>query len=163
MLTSDAELCSHALTLCQRLIRIDTTNPPGNERPAAELLAEELCQAGLEPVVLESAPRRANLVVRLRGTGEAPPLLLTAHLDVVAAEPSAWQIPPFSYLVPGFTDAKAFSRLGIRWYGFCPVRLPRALRFADLFHGHNERIPLDGLRWGTQVLAEVVGRCAKPI
>ncbi len=92
---SGPEIIEHAFRLCQQLLRIDTTNPPGNEREAAELVAEELSGAGLEPVVLESAPRRTNVVTRLRGTGEKPPLVLAAHLDVVEAEPSAWEHPPF--------------------------------------------------------------------
>ena len=91
----DLDLAEHAFRLCQQLLRIDTTNPPGNELPAAELLAEELRAAGLEPTVLESAPGRGNVVGRIRGTGEKPPLLLTAHLDVVEAEPSSWDHPPF--------------------------------------------------------------------
>jgi acetylornithine deacetylase/succinyl-diaminopimelate desuccinylase-like protein len=78
------------------LVQIDTTNPPGRERPAAEYLAGVLQQEGLEPMVLESTPERANLVVRLRGTGEAPPLMLLSHLDVVPAEADKWQYPPFS-------------------------------------------------------------------
>jgi acetylornithine deacetylase/succinyl-diaminopimelate desuccinylase-like protein len=80
------------------LIRLDTTNPPGNERQAADLLAGELREAGLEPRVLEGAPGRTNVVARLRGTGAAPPLLLTAHLDVVEADASTWTHPPFSAL-----------------------------------------------------------------
>jgi len=91
----DQELTQHSFRLCQQLLRIDTTNPPGNEREAADLVAEELRGAGLEPVVLESAPKRANVVARIVGTGELPPLLLTAHLDVVEADPEAWQHPPF--------------------------------------------------------------------
>jgi acetylornithine deacetylase/succinyl-diaminopimelate desuccinylase-like protein len=91
----DLELTEHAFQLCQQLLRIDTTNPPGNELPAAELLADELNEAGLEPTVLQSAPGRGNVVARLRGTGEKPPLLLTAHLDVVEADPSFWDHPPF--------------------------------------------------------------------
>jgi acetylornithine deacetylase/succinyl-diaminopimelate desuccinylase-like protein len=95
-MTEDArELSDHAFRLCQQLLRIDTTNPPGNEMPAAELLADELREAGLEPRLLESAPGRGNVVARLRGTGELPPLLLTAHLDVVEADPSCWEHPPF--------------------------------------------------------------------
>ncbi len=95
MLQADQELMDHAVVLCQRLLRIDTTNPPGNEQQAAELVAAELSAAGLDPAVLESAPKRANVVARLRGTGAAPPLLLTAHLDVVAADASCWSHPPF--------------------------------------------------------------------
>lgn len=91
----DRDLADHAFRLCQQLIRMDTTNPPGNELPVAELLAEELRAGNLEPIVLQSAPGRGNVVARLRGTGELPPLLLTAHLDVVEADAAAWKYPPF--------------------------------------------------------------------
>jgi acetylornithine deacetylase/succinyl-diaminopimelate desuccinylase-like protein len=77
------------------LIRIDTTNPPGNETPAAEYLAALLDEAGLPPTLVGISPSRQNVVARLRGSGEAPPLLLAAHLDVVPAEPAAWKHPPF--------------------------------------------------------------------
>jgi acetylornithine deacetylase/succinyl-diaminopimelate desuccinylase-like protein len=92
----DADLSEHSRRLCHTLLRIDTTNPPGNERAAAEILAEELSAAGLQPEILEAAPLRSNVVARLRGTGELSPLLLTAHLDVVEADPAAWRHPPFS-------------------------------------------------------------------
>ena len=85
-----------AKRLCQALLRLDTTNPPGNERVAAEVLRAALVEVGLEPQLLEAAPHRTNLVVRYRGTGAKPPLLLTAHLDVVEADPSRWRRPPFS-------------------------------------------------------------------
>jgi acetylornithine deacetylase/succinyl-diaminopimelate desuccinylase-like protein len=68
-------------------------------------------------------------------------------------DPEAVAVP---YLAPGFTDAKQFSRLGARWYGFAPVRFPPDLRFGELYHGHNERIPLDGFRLGLEMLAQVV-------
>jgi acetylornithine deacetylase/succinyl-diaminopimelate desuccinylase-like protein len=64
---------------------------------------------------------------------------------------------PVPYLMPGFTDAKSWSRLGTRCYGFVPVRFPDdGTRFADLFHGHDERVPVDGVKWGTRVLYDVV-------
>ncbi len=91
----DLDLAEHTFRLCQELLRIDTTNPPGNELPAAQLLADELSAAGLEPTVPQSAPGRGNVVARLKGTGEKPPLLLTAHLDVVEADPEQWDFPPF--------------------------------------------------------------------
>src|SRR5215510_14628456 len=81
--------------LLRQLIRIPTVNPPGNERPAADLVAEFLRADGLEPVVVESEPGRARLVVRYRGMGEKPPLLLNAHLDVVEADEPRWSRPPF--------------------------------------------------------------------
>lgn len=90
------ELGLDAREMCQALLRMDTTNPPGNEKPAAEYLARKLSEVGYEPILLESAPERSNLVVRLEGNGKAEPLLLTAHLDVVEAFPEHWDYPPFS-------------------------------------------------------------------
>jgi acetylornithine deacetylase/succinyl-diaminopimelate desuccinylase-like protein len=81
--------------LCD-LIRIPTVNPPGNERQAALLVAEFLRTSGIEPQILESAPERANVVARYKGSGEAPPVLLTGHLDVVEADASTWTRAPFS-------------------------------------------------------------------
>jgi acetylornithine deacetylase/succinyl-diaminopimelate desuccinylase-like protein len=64
---------------------------------------------------------------------------------------------PVPYLMPGSTDAKSWSRLGTRCYGFAPVRFPDdGPRFAELFHGQDERIPVDGLKWGLEVLYDVV-------
>jgi acetylornithine deacetylase/succinyl-diaminopimelate desuccinylase-like protein len=83
------------------LIRIDTTNPgdhsgPG-ERVAAEHVAGLLADAGLEPVVLESHPKRTSLVARIEGQDQArPALLIHGHLDVVPADPDDWRVHPFS-------------------------------------------------------------------
>ena len=85
-----------AKRLCQTLLRIDTTNPPGNERAAAEVLATALREVDLVPELLEAEPHRTNLVVRYKGTGKLPPLLLSAHLDVVEADPTKWRRGPFS-------------------------------------------------------------------
>jgi acetylornithine deacetylase/succinyl-diaminopimelate desuccinylase-like protein len=84
------------VALLRDLIRIPTVNPPGNERPAADRVAEFLRAAGLEPTIVESDPRRASVVVRYAGTGEKPPLLLNGHLDVVEADDATWTRPPFS-------------------------------------------------------------------
>lgn len=80
----------------QALIRLDTTNPPGNELPAAEYIAGVLRAESVEPLVLESGPGRGNVVARLKGSGEAPPILLYGHTDVVPAEPAHWTHPPFA-------------------------------------------------------------------
>jgi acetylornithine deacetylase/succinyl-diaminopimelate desuccinylase-like protein len=94
--TALPSLGDDAKRMCQALLRMDTTNPPGNERICAEYLARELGEVGYKPQLLEAQPARTNLVVRHRGTGALPPLLLTAHLDVVEADPSKWRRPPFS-------------------------------------------------------------------
>ena len=82
--------------LLSGLIQIDTTNPPGNETIAAEYLRGYLEAAGLECELIARSPERANLVTRIRGTGDGPSLLLLGHTDVVLADPNAWQVPPFS-------------------------------------------------------------------
>ncbi len=89
-------LGADARRICQALLRMDTTNPPGNERPCAEYLERELRDAGMSCELLEAAPGRTNLIARYEGTGAARPLLLTAHLDVVEADPATWRRPPFS-------------------------------------------------------------------
>ena len=89
-------LADDAVRLCRELLALDTTNPPGNERLCADVLDRELAEVGYRPERLEAQPARTNLVVRHRGSGELPPLLLTAHLDVVEADPSKWRRPPFS-------------------------------------------------------------------
>jgi acetylornithine deacetylase/succinyl-diaminopimelate desuccinylase-like protein len=81
--------------LLQRLIRVDTTNPPGNETAAAELLREYLEASGHTCELIAKVPERANLVARLPG-GDGPSLLLLAHTDVVLADPAEWTVPPFS-------------------------------------------------------------------
>jgi acetylornithine deacetylase/succinyl-diaminopimelate desuccinylase-like protein len=87
--------------LCAELIRFDTTNRgPGDsvgEREAATFVADTLAAAGYVPKILESAPRRTNVVTRIAGRDpEADALLVHAHLDVVPADPSEWSVPPFS-------------------------------------------------------------------
>ncbi len=89
--------------ILQDLLRLDTTNPPGNEIIAAEYIAGKMREVGVTPTVLESEPGRGNVVGRWPGTGEARPLLLMGHTDVVPAEPSQWQRDPFGgELVDGY-------------------------------------------------------------
>lgn len=90
------EAFAEALTHFKALLRFETVNPPGNEKPAAEYLAEVFRQDGLEPELFESAPHRANVVCRLRGRGEKPPVLLSTHLDVVGVERERWSCDPFA-------------------------------------------------------------------
>jgi acetylornithine deacetylase/succinyl-diaminopimelate desuccinylase-like protein len=63
------------------------------------------------------------------------------------------------YLMSGGTDAKSFSTLGIRCFGFAPLRLPPGLNFPALFHGIDERVPVDGLQFGVRVLDRFLSRC----
>src|SRR6185503_2411461 len=138
----DPSLGDDAVRICQALLRIDTTNPPGRERAAADLLAGELAEAGLEPRVLEGAPGRGNVVARLRGSGARPPLLLSAHLDVVEADAAAWSHPPFSGdLADGFlwgrgaVDMKNMAAMSVallRHLARAGAKLQRDLIFAGV-------------------------------
>ena len=105
--------------LCD-LIRFDTTNPPGNETVAAEYLARVLGEEGFDCEVLESAPGRGSVVTRLKGSGAGPSLLLLSHLDVVAADPREWSVPPFGGMVRdgfvwgrGALDMKSLTALEV--------------------------------------------------
>src|SRR5579863_1711490 len=78
------------------LIRLDTTNPPGNETRVAEYL-KKLCDAeGITSQTLGADLGRLNFVARLTGSGKLKPLLLMAHSDVVPADRTQWMVEPFS-------------------------------------------------------------------
>jgi len=82
------------LELLQRLLRFDTSNPPGNERECIEWIKGLLEALGCEVRILAREPERPNLIARIAGRGESPPLLLQGHVDVVAAR-GEWQHGPF--------------------------------------------------------------------
>ncbi len=84
-----------AAELLRRLIRFNTVNPPGNERPAQEHLAGQLTAAGFECELLGAEPGRPNLVARLRGAAEGPTLCYLGHVDTVLADPQEWTHDPF--------------------------------------------------------------------
>ncbi len=75
---------------------------------------------------------------------------------LLARDPEARTVP---YMLSGGTDAKAFARLGIRCFGFVPLRLPPELDFSALFHGVDERVPVDALKFGTGVLKHFLTHC----
>ena len=122
----------------QELIEINTTNSVGDNTKAAEAMARRLIAAGFpagDVQVLAPAPRKGNMVARLRGTGSRRPLLLLAHLDVVEALREDWSVDPFKLLERdgyfygrGTTDDKAMAAVFVanlirfRREGFVPDR-----------------------------------------
>ncbi len=84
------------MELLRALVRIDTSNPPGREREAINLLGRLLAGAGIEPTILARNSERPNLLARVRGRGQAPPLLLYGHVDVVPAAADGWTRNPFA-------------------------------------------------------------------
>lgn len=92
-----AAIAAEAACLLGAYVRIDTTNPPGNELPAAQFLREVLAREGIESQIIESAPGRANLIARLRGDGSGGgALALLHHMDVVPADAREWSVPPLA-------------------------------------------------------------------
>ena len=89
---ADAELLRHY----QALIRIDTTDPPGNETKAVEYIRQVLEAEGIPVIVTAKDPARANLIARLKGNGSKRPILLVGHTDTVQIDASKWTFPPFS-------------------------------------------------------------------
>jgi acetylornithine deacetylase/succinyl-diaminopimelate desuccinylase-like protein len=80
----------------QRLVRFNTVNPPGNERPAIEYLERYLSEAGLETEILAADEARPNLVATLPGPSDGPTLGFLGHVDTVLADPSEWRHDPWS-------------------------------------------------------------------
>ena len=90
------KLGEEAVSNLREYLRIDTTNPPGNETPGAEFLGGVLSAEGIDYTIYESAPGRGSLLARLKGGGGGKPLILLNHIDVVPADPENWLVPPFS-------------------------------------------------------------------
>jgi acetylornithine deacetylase/succinyl-diaminopimelate desuccinylase-like protein len=89
-------LLDEVVELTRDLIRVDTTNPPGNETLGAEVLEAYLARNGVQSERVARDPRRTNLIARVRGRGAGPSLALAGHTDVVYADPADWTVPPFS-------------------------------------------------------------------
>ncbi|MBN2392753.1 MAG: M20/M25/M40 family metallo-hydrolase [Anaerolineae bacterium] len=86
----------HPVELLQTLVRFDTTNPPGNEAACINYLDDIFKQAGFTTTILGRTAERTNLITRLPGRGEAPPVIWQAHVDVVTTAEQTWQHPPFA-------------------------------------------------------------------
>jgi acetylornithine deacetylase/succinyl-diaminopimelate desuccinylase-like protein len=91
-----ADLQAETTEVLQRLIRFNTVNPPGNERPAIEYLASYLEAAGLEVTLLAADDARPNLVADLHGRDDGPTLCFLGHVDTVLADASEWRHDPWS-------------------------------------------------------------------
>ena len=117
------------------LIRINTTNPPGNETAAANFIAQYLAKEGFKTEVIESAPGRGSVITRLKGSGEKPNLLLLSHIDVVAANPSEWTVDPFAGTVK---DGYVYGR------GAYDMKGMTAVEVLTLLFLKRNNIPLKG-------------------
>jgi acetylornithine deacetylase/succinyl-diaminopimelate desuccinylase-like protein len=126
---------------------LDCRTLPGQ----AELFMDQLREVIGPDIEIEHITRQPALETDFDG------LLVDAMSAALRAEdPAARTLP---YMLSGGTDAKAFHRLGIRCFGFAPLRLPPDLNFAALFHGVDERVPVDGLQFGVRVLDRFLRAC----
>lgn len=92
-------LQTEAVDILRQYLRIDTSNPPGNELETARFLKAILDREGIEATILDTAelgPGRANLYARLKGSGSKRAIALVQHMDVVPVTPAYWSVPPFS-------------------------------------------------------------------
>jgi len=119
---------------------IDCRSLPGQ----SELLLEQLREVIGPDLEVEYIHRQPALETTFDGA-----LVEAMSAALRAEDPGARAVP---YMLSGGTDAKAFNRLGIRCFGFAPLRLPADLNFSALFHGVDERVPVDGLQFGVRVL-----------
>lgn len=149
------------LDIYRELVEIDTTDSVGDNTKAAEAMAARLRAAGFPAAdvqVLAPAPRKGNLVARLRGTGSRKPLLLLAHLDVVEARREDWSVDPFTLLERdgyfygrGTSDDKAMaaifvdSLIRLKREGFTPTRDLIVALTADEENGATSKY--NGVRW----------------
>jgi acetylornithine deacetylase/succinyl-diaminopimelate desuccinylase-like protein len=120
------------VTHLQRLIRINTVNPPGNEMAVARYLEDVLKGAGVETQLFEPAPGRAAFIARLRGNGTKKPVILMAHMDVVGVEPEHWSVDPFAGIVK---DGYLYGRGAIDDKGMLAANLMTMLLLKEYVKG----------------------------
>ena len=123
------------IEILQTLLRFDTTNPPGHEAACLSYLAGLLNAAGLPTAWYAQTPERPNLVARLPGRGQAPPLLLYGHVDVVTTAGQSWQRPPFAAEI---ADGFVWGR------GALDMKGGVAMLVAAFLRAHAEQAALPG-------------------
>ncbi|GGM29466.1 M20/M25/M40 family metallo-hydrolase [Micromonospora yangpuensis] len=126
---------------------IDCRSLPGQ----SELLERQLRELVGPDIDIEYVQRQPALETTFDGA-----LVEAMSAALRAEDPAARPVP---YMLSGGTDAKAFAQLGMRCFGFAPLRLPADLNFSALFHGIDERVPVDGLQFGVRVLDRFLRSC----
>jgi acetylornithine deacetylase/succinyl-diaminopimelate desuccinylase-like protein len=123
-----------ALHFLTDLVKLDTSNPPGNEIRAANYIRSVLDREGIASEIFESAPGRASLVARLKSNESKRPLLLMGHIDVVGVERDKWTIDPFAAIVKG---GYLYGR------GSSDDKAMDAANLEVFLELHRQKVPLD--------------------
>ena len=126
---------------------VDCRFLPGHE----DTLMETIRELAGEHVEVEVLHRDVSIEAPFEGQ-----LVEAMKQSLLREDPGAAVLP---YCLSGGTDNKALGQLGIKGYGFAPLRLPADLDFAPLFHGIDERVPVDSLRFGARVLGDFLRTC----
>jgi acetylornithine deacetylase/succinyl-diaminopimelate desuccinylase-like protein len=126
---------AEAIALLADYLKIDTTNPPGNEIAAARFLKAIFDREGIEARVIESEPGRANVYARLKGTGARKAVILLNHMDVVPADKKFWSVDPFGGVVK---DGYLWGRGALDMKGHGILQLVTMLAFK------RQGLPLEG-------------------
>ncbi|HKD98939.1 MAG TPA: M20/M25/M40 family metallo-hydrolase [Micromonosporaceae bacterium] len=130
----------HNVIPSRAMATIDCRTLPGR----SEALLSEIRELVGDEIEIDYVQRLPALETTFDG-----PLVEAMSEALRAEDPGARPVP---YMLSGGTDAKAWSKLGMRCFGFSPLRLPAELNFAGLFHGIDERVPLEGLKFGVRVM-----------
>ncbi len=123
--SNSARIYQRPAELLQNLIRFNTSNPPGNEAACITYIRSLLNEADISSQVIAKTPSRPNLVARLQGRGEAPPLLLYGHVDVVTTASQTWRYPPFDGVI---ADGYVWGRGALDMKGGVAMMLAAFLR-----------------------------------
>lgn len=130
-----AEELPSPVEILQALIRFNTTNPPGEEATCIMYIRQLLQDVGMEPQIASLDPARPNLLARIKGSGEAPPLLLYGHVDVVGVGKQAWSRDPFG---GDIEDGFVWGRGALDMKGGVAMLVSAFLR------AHVRKLPLRG-------------------
>ena len=129
-----AQTVDPTTTLLQEIIRLDTSNPPGNEGRIDELLAAKLRPLGFDVTIVPTPqPGKSHMIARLKGDGSKRPVLLAAHADVVGVEREKWTVDPFAGLS---RDRHVYGRGAIDFKGGIAVFARAVMQLAE------QKIPL---------------------
>src|SRR5215510_8531419 len=143
-----------AVDLMQQYLRINTSNPPGNEIEAARFFKKIFDQHGIENEIFEYKPGRANIIARIKGNGSKRPIILLSHTDVVTAEPAAWEVDPFSGVIKndaiwgrGALDVKSEGLLHLMTMILLKQEGPSLSRDVIFLGTADQEVDETGSRW----------------
>ena len=143
-----------AVDLMRQYLRVNTSNPPGNESEAARFLKQVFDREGIQNEIFEYKPGRANIIARLKGDGSKRPVILLSHMDVVTADPASWRVDPFAAEIMdgaiygrGALDMKGEGLLHLMTMIILAREKPRLARDVIFLGTADEEVNDEGSLW----------------